>query len=76
MKFKALQSPKQFFVFKGMTFKANLGILMVEDKEVINYLLESPAWSTDEKLPEVKKVEAVTPKVITKPKTKTKKGNK
>ena len=72
MKFKSILSPKQFFNFKGQTYRANEGLLIIDDKEVIEYLLKAPYWTTDEKVKVEPKVEA--PKV--EPKKVTKKGAK
>ena len=44
MKFKALLSQKQFFSFKGRSYKAFMGELITEDKDLIEYLSAHPYW--------------------------------
>jgi len=54
MKFKALYSEKQFFGFKGSTYKAQAGIFETEDKEIIDLLDGHFAWQP---IGEIKKAE-------------------
>lgn len=55
MKYKALVSDKQFFGFKGSTYRANNGIFETEDKDVIEFLNGHFAWQPLEKV--IKKIE-------------------
>ena len=73
MKFKALLSPKQFISYKGQKLQASEGLLITDDKEIIELLKGNSAWECLTK--EVKKE---LPKEIKKeePKKTIKKGIK